>query len=175
MKIYGKITDILSRILLFLAGLFIFAMLVIMMVEVVRRYLFGLTWMWSDEIVRTLLIYTAFFGGAAAYHRGSMVNFDLLYSKLTPRRKSVVSLFIHVVSHVFLVFIFILSIRKVMNPSMYSQVSVNTGLAIWTTYLSVPIGMGAMILFGFNKYPKLISDIRQAFSGKTGGEEAAAE
>lgn len=175
MKYYHKISNILSNILLYLASLFIFAMLVIMLTEVVRRYIFGLTWMWSDEIIRTLLIYTAFFGGAAAYHKGSLANFDLLYTKLGAKPQSIATLIIHVISHAFLVFIFILSVRKVMNPSMYSQISVNTGLAIWTTYMSVPIGMGAMILFGFDKYPRIFRKIKEAYAHSKEGEEVVSE
>ena len=57
MKVYNKFCDICSKILSALAVVTIAAMLVIMLIEVVRRYLFGVTFIWSDEMIRILLLH----------------------------------------------------------------------------------------------------------------------
>ena len=64
MKVYHKISNFLYQVLRWITVVTVVAMLVLMLVEVVRRYLFDKTFLWSDEIIRYLLLYCTFLGGA---------------------------------------------------------------------------------------------------------------
>ena len=82
MKNYHKFANGSYRLLRILACVTVIAMLVLMLIEVVRRYCFGRTFIWSDEVIRYLLIYCTFLGGAAAYYQKALVSFDLVTSRL---------------------------------------------------------------------------------------------
>ena len=56
MKVYHKISNFLYQVLRWITVVTVVAMLVLMLVEVVRRYLFDKTFLWSDEIIRYLLL-----------------------------------------------------------------------------------------------------------------------
>ena len=72
MKVYHKFANGCYRLLRVLACVTVIAMLVLMLIEVVRRYFFGRTFIWSDEVIRYLLIYCTFLGGAAAYYKKAL-------------------------------------------------------------------------------------------------------
>jgi tripartite ATP-independent transporter DctM subunit len=98
-----------------------------------------------------------------------LVCFDLLTTKLPPKRKVLLEIFNNSACLVFSIFILILSIRKIMMPSMHNQISVNTGLAIFIPYLSIPIGMAFIVLFSINNYGELINRLKTAFKRQIGG------
>ena len=154
MKYYHKFCNILQKILGIAVAVFISAMLILMLVEVFRRYLLGITWIWSDEIIRICLIYTAFLGGAVALGVDNMIKFDLVYDAIKGRKKDILDFAILIVSTIFLAIVFCLSIMKLMSPAMLSQVSPNTGMPILITYICVPVSIGSCILFCIDRFPE---------------------
>lgn len=156
MKYYHNFCNILQKILGIAVAIFISAMLILMLIEVVRRYILGVTWIWSDEVIRICLIYTAFLGGAAALGADNMIKFDLVYDAIKGRKKDILDFAILMVSTIFLVIVFYLSIMKLMSPAMLSQVSTNTGMPILITYMCVPVSIGSCILFCIDRLPKTI-------------------
>ena len=58
-KRYHSFARICYKTLRWLAVITVLIMLVIMTIEVVRRYFLGRTFIWSDEVIRILLVYCA--------------------------------------------------------------------------------------------------------------------
>ena len=104
MQLYHKFAKVLAKILSGLAIGVMTAMLFIMTMEVIRRYIFNVTFPWSDEIIRMLLVFSAYFGGAVAYYNKGLVCFDLITSKLPQKVQDILILFNNVVANVFLFF-----------------------------------------------------------------------
>ena len=51
--------------------------------EVIRRYLFGKSFVWSEELMRYLFVYVGFIGGAAAFRDKGLACFDLVTKKIS--------------------------------------------------------------------------------------------
>lgn len=86
MGLLKKLNSILEKIGLGFIIVGYGTMTVVTLIEVLRRYFFGMSFDWSEELVRFLLIATTFIGGAVAYKKGSLVLFDVLLNRL-PREK----------------------------------------------------------------------------------------
>ncbi|MCR4440637.1 MAG: TRAP transporter small permease [Peptococcaceae bacterium] len=167
MKVFKKIMNGSYFLLTCIISIMIVVMLIIMSLEVVRRYLFGLTWSWSEEVVRYLLIYVTFLGGAAAFRSGSMVSFDLVLSRFPQRVQDILSVIVNTVCLVFIGFILVLGFKKVITPNMISQVSPSSGIAMWIPYASIPIGMFFLLLYIIENYSVLFQRFRQNRSVKS--------
>lgn len=75
----------LSRAALYIAAALLAAMAVATMWQVLARFVFHVPQAWSEVLVRTLMIWTAFLALATAYHKGVMVAVDILH-RLVPAR-----------------------------------------------------------------------------------------
>ena len=64
---YEKLMDVIYSLIRICIAAALVVMVAVTFVEVIRRYVFGLSFIWSEELVRFLLVATSFLGGAAAY------------------------------------------------------------------------------------------------------------
>lgn len=72
------------RIIRFLAGGSMLALLVIMTVQVIARYVFNASLIWAEELCRHILIWQTFLLVGMAYQRGDLVAVDLITNRLRP-------------------------------------------------------------------------------------------
>lgn len=163
MKIYHKFSNFCYHLLRVLACITVVAMLVLMLIEVVRRYCFGRTFIWSDEVIRYLLIYCTFLGGAAAYYRKALVSFDLITSRLPRKVQEILLLVNNVICLLFFVFLIYYSFQKVTSPSVVNSVSSASGLSLAVPYCAIPAGLIFMFIFTIDFFPELIDNVRDAF------------
>ena len=77
------------------------AMALIVVVQVVARYLLNHSLFWSEELARYLLVWLTFLGASVAYHRGVHPGVDFLYARFSPSWQCRVRAGIHLVSLVF--------------------------------------------------------------------------
>ena len=84
-----------------LIRLFLAVALVLMVsvttVEVVRRYIFGMSFVWAEELVKFLLVGLTFIGGAGAFRAGAMAYLDLITSRLNEKWNKIIKLVNNVV------------------------------------------------------------------------------
>jgi TRAP-type C4-dicarboxylate transport system permease small subunit len=106
---FGKILDVLDKILTFFEewSLFITVMvaLVALFFNVVLRYGFNYTLAWSEELVREVIIYTTFIGCSAAVKNRSMIKIDASV-QLLPKFKVPLNFFSNMVTLVFSLIVF---------------------------------------------------------------------
>ena len=160
---YHKFANGCYRLLRILACVTVIAMLVLMLIEVVRRYCFGRTFIWSDEVIRYLLIYCTFLGGAAAYYQKALVSFDLVTSRLPIKVQEILKLINNIICLIFFVFLIYFSIQKVISPSVVNNVSNASGLSLAVPYCAIPIGLIFMFIFTIDFFPDLIRGVKEAF------------
>lgn len=161
MNAYRKFSQLCTKVLSVIAIATVVAMLIIMLIEVVRRYFFGVTFPWSDEIIRILLLYCAYFGGAVAYSKHALVCFDLLTNSLPRFVQSVLQLVNNVIINVFFVFLIWQTIRKINSPSVTQNVSTATGLSGAVPYVGILVGLVFLTIFTIGFYPELIANLRK--------------
>jgi len=174
MRYYHKFTALCFQVLRILATLTVVVMLVLMLIEVVRRYIFSQTFIWSDEIIRYLLIYCTFFGGACAYYKKSLVSFDLITGRLSIKMQAVLKLVNNTICLAFFAFLIYYAIKKVTGDAVVKSISSASGLSLAVPYWAIPVGLIMMFIFTIDFYPELIRGVRDAFGGKApdGGKGA---
>lgn len=74
----------------FISSIFILAMAVIMVMNVILRYFFHFSFNWGDEIIRYLCIYMSFLGMAASWKYGTQRS---LWKRCFPKRAASISAF----------------------------------------------------------------------------------
>lgn len=71
--------------LLALAGLLLFAMTMIVMLQVVSRYGFNSSLIWTESVSKTMMVWSAFLVAPWAYRLGANVSIDMLAEQLPLR------------------------------------------------------------------------------------------
>ena len=162
-NIYHKFARICYRVLRILATITVIAMLVLMLIEVVRRYFFSKTFIWSDEVIRYLLIYCTFLGGACAYYNKALVSFDLVTMRLPHKVQEILKLVNNCICLVFFIFLIRYALKKVTGAAVVNSISTASGLSMAVPYWAIPIGLIFMLIFTIDFFPELISNVRKAF------------
>ncbi len=158
-KLYHRFTELWFKLLSFIAVLTVVAMLTIMTIEVVRRYIFGMTFIWSDEVIRILLIFCAFFGGSAAYYKHNLVSFDLVTNKFSDKVQKILLLVTNIVLSIFFIFLTYYTFQKMTAPSVVSSISTATGFTAAVPYYGIFLGLISLMIFTIDFYPVLISNV----------------
>jgi TRAP-type C4-dicarboxylate transport system permease small subunit len=129
-----------------------------------------MSWSWSDEIIRYLLIYCTYFGGAAAYYKHSMVSFDLVTSKLSRKTQDILALITNVILMIFFIFLLYYTYFKMTSPSVVKSISTASGVTAAVPYYGIFAGLVFLLIFTIDFYPELI---RNVFSKRDGEKEDA--
>lgn len=163
-KVVQKIDHALGIAAVSLTVILTVIMLVLALTEVVRRYLFDLSFPWSEELLRYLLVWMVFMGAAAAYQRNNMINVDLLLSKMPPKAKSIFNLIVHIVSFAFLVAVTVLAFQRVTSPTIVKRISTTLKVSMAYAYAAPVAGLTLMAFSSLAKIPLQIETIKKLFS-----------
>jgi len=152
LKYYSRLMDAIVKAIRVLLAACLCVMTAVTVLEVVRRYIFGLSYSWAEELVRFLLIWVTFVGGAAAFRLGNLVILDSLLIFLSERKRNVLKLFTNTVILGFLIFLLNNSCRYAFSPVIAKQFSPGLGLPMTVPYFAIPLGFALMILFALEVY-----------------------
>ena len=139
-------------------------MTVVTFVEVVRRYFFGASYAWAEELVRFLLVWVTFLGGSAAFYTGNLICFDMVTSKVSPRMQVILGLIGGVLVFFILGVFFKYGWNYAMSRPIQFQRSPGLGLPMVYVYISIPIGLGLMLFYNVCAMLRLV----RAACGKGG-------
>lgn len=155
MKKFNVIFDNLIDSLAFIAGFFIFAMMLIECYEIVSRYFFQRPTVWSVEFCEYMLFLLAFLGTTWVLKKKAHINVTILLERLKPRTQIYCNLFSSFMGILISLIIFWFSLKTSLENYVVGVKIVKTyALPKWI-FLSF-ISLGYLLL--------LIEFIRQ-FSG----------
>ena len=151
MEVYRKIVSTLHDILLYAVSAGLVIMIVLTALEVVRRYYFGLSFSWSEELVRYLMIMVTFFGGAVAL--------DLITGKFSKKGKAIAGLCTEVLTIIIVLLLLIYTVKAITQPAVYMQKSIGLKISMAVPWLSMPIGLGAMLVFAPEHFISIVEEL----------------
>jgi TRAP-type C4-dicarboxylate transport system permease small subunit len=125
--------------------------------EVVLRKGFGTSLIITEELARYMLVWLVFLAGALGIRDKSHIRINAMVKHLSPRNQIVLALCAHGMSLIFLVLLFIESIRIL--PRQFSQMCITFDVSIFYFYLAIPIGCVLMALF-------MVPKIRDVLAGR---------
>lgn len=167
MRTVSKILDILCDIFKWITVAFLGIMLIVSLVEIVRRYIMGHSFPWADELIRYSIVVVASMGGSIAYRKtGGLVAFDLVQTHVHGKVRLVLELVINTIVFGFTAYMLRNSIVNLASPSIQRQTSIGLQISMFWPYLPVTLGMGMLVLLSLEKYYTVIRDYRAGEYGK---------
>ena len=142
----------------FVAAWLIAPIFVLLMADVIMRYVVGSAAIWTAEFAQLIFgVYAVIAGGYLLVERAH-VNVDIIYGKFSSRRKAIADL---ATSFLFFLFLGVL-IWQGTDMAWESAAKLETSSSIWNPHiwpvkLAIPIGAALIVLQGLSK---LIKDIQ---------------
>lgn len=135
------------------------AMTIVILMQVVFRYVFNNALSWSEEVARYMMVWMTFLVAPIAYRKGLNVGLDLLGSVLPARAMAVLGIVIHV-----LVILLILALFRETIGMLDRGLRITAQtfqVPMFYIYLAVPLGYAAMILAGLELVLRAVRDLGQ--------------
>ena len=129
------------------AGILLGMMLIVAMSQVVFRYLLGSSITWSEEVSKSMMVWSVFLVAPWAYRYGANVSIDFLRRGFSPRFRAIVETLIHIVVLWLLGRLFWESLFFVDRGWTITAASLPVHMA-WI-YMITPVSFAALLLVGF--------------------------
>lgn len=145
-----------ERIIRLLAGLSTGTIVVVMVVQVIARYVFNSSLIWAEELCRYVLIWQTFLFIGYGYHQGELVVLDLFSAKTSPRLYLAIRLLTAIPITIFLYFIINAGISHALRYSAQiipafdfiwmSLTGDELKVPIFWIYVAVPVGCAILLV-----------------------------
>lgn len=144
-----------------ISSLFISITVVLVILNVILRYVFNTGLYWSEEVATTCFVWSVFIGAAACYKRGMHIGIDMLIRLTPPLMQRIINLIVHVMLiglNGYIVYLSYVFIRL-------SYIKPTAVLGISSAYVSsaLLVGFGLMTLYSVKFF---IKDLK-LFFGKS--------
>lgn len=167
MKFIQKMINGLCLAAKMLCAVLFAVMLVVSLVEIIRRYVLGLSFPWADELIRYCIVGVASLGGASAYRTaGGLVSFDLVQTHTYDKVRFVLELLINTIVLGLAAFMLQNSVSTIMTPSIQRQISIGLGISMLWAYLPIVIGMGILLILAIEKYFLIAASYKRGDYGR---------
>jgi len=145
-------------------------MLVTLVYEVIVRYLFGSPTIWSLEINEYLLCVYSMLGGGYALLKRSHVNVEIVYSKLSLRKKSIINCINSLFFFSFCGALLCVSMKMAHDSWISREVSSSLLAApLFPVKLMIPVGTFLLLFQG------VLNFVRDLMTAVTGADFGRAE
>lgn len=134
----GKLWDRIQEFIGYLSGILLMAVVTLIFIQVIARYIFSYSIPWSEELSRFLFVYLIFVTLTVIIQKKMLIRIDLLDTFLKGKAKKFAQILVNILS------IFILSVM-VFSGYQFVQVGVistspGLGISLAVVYIIMPIG-----------------------------------
>lgn len=142
-----KFHEITEKVMTALAAVLLAAMVTVVMIQVIARYIFVIATPWTEEGARILMIWICFIGSAAVMIRGDHLMVDVLYHRFNNTTRRYLRIVFDLVTLVFACILFRYAIALLSNPMIWNGSTTVIHLPLFWYYGGLPISMGVVVLF----------------------------
>jgi TRAP-type C4-dicarboxylate transport system permease small subunit len=135
----------LTVVLEFLALVCMAVMTILIVAQVVLRYLFNEPLTWSEELARIVFIYMTFIGIGAAYGRRRHMSVDAIVILLPMKIQKAIRAVVVGIASVFLLVVMFVTVRSMVE---LFRIEINTpalDIPMGLVYMIIPLGFSALI------------------------------
>lgn len=129
----------------FLGATILFTSL-LLLANVILRYIFNYSIYWAEELVRYLMVWVIFLGSSQVAKHEGHITVDILYRAVGPKVKVFLDYLVNVVAILFCLVLAYYSYHQTMRVYSSQQISPALELPMWLTYLSIPLGSFLMAI-----------------------------
>ena len=132
-----RLTEEIENIIMSL-GLLSISLIVFM--NVIARYFFDISFAWSEELSRYIIVWVTFLGVSSCARHNGHVNVDLIPSLLKDKLKYIQQIIVNLICIVLSLYMTIISINFTKMQFYGGNTSISIAIPIWLIYLSTCIG-----------------------------------
>ena len=158
LKTYSKFLNAIEKVEKVVLAASMAAMVILMLYQVILRYVFSASNSWSEELVRYLFILDVMLAASIAVRRNSHLQIDVLINCFSPKLKRIFTIAATLAGIVFLALLFWYSLDLCMTAT--SNVSPGLGIPMSIPYACVPLGAVLMILTSIEVILKTVEELR---------------
>lgn len=122
--------------------------------SVLFRYVFGLTYVWSEELIIYLFIITTYFGAILCVHENEHIDMVILKENLPAKARWIMKVIVEVINVIVQIFLAYISVDWIQKTGM----SISIGIKVPYVYIysMFPICFGSMAIYEIRKIARLI-------------------
>lgn len=132
----------------YLIAILLIALTLIMLLQIVMRYVFNNSLSWPEELSRYCFVYITFFTWGYCVRNDSMLRLDILKELLPSKIWTVLQAIVRIVSLIFFLCMFVNSLDLLASMQKTSRVSAALGIPYTFIYLSTVLGFGLAVIRG---------------------------
>jgi TRAP-type transport system small permease protein len=136
--------NLLNKLVGIVVGLMLGVMSILIVLQVICRFVLENPLTWSEEAARYLMVYTVFLGAPLALRNHRMIAIEVLLETMKPKVRKFMRILVMLISIVF--FILLLVKGMDMLEIVKRQHSPSLGLEMDYAYMAIPIGAALMII-----------------------------
>lgn len=137
--------ELLTTALEYLSMALVTLMALLVIAQVVLRYVFNDPLTWSEELARFSFIFLAFIGIGAAYGRRRHMAIDAIVILLPPGIKRIVEVSVAAIATAFLIAVIVIAFRSIAELYKMEVTTPAMELPMAYIYLVIPLGLSALI------------------------------
>lgn len=141
----NRFAEGLTTVLEYLSMVCVATMAVLVIAQVVLRYVFNDPLTWSEEMARIVFIYLSFLGIGAAYGRRRHMSIDALIILLPARMRKAVQFSVVGIASAFLLAVIMLTARSMVELHRMEITTPALDFPMAFVYLVIPLGLSALI------------------------------
>lgn len=124
--------------------------------QVISRYFFEYTPVWSEELSRYLVVWSIFIGVSVGVRDNKHIGVDALIRIMPPKLKLVFEVLLNVIGIVVTVLLVYHSITFIKHTMQFEQLSPAMRIPMYIPYLAMPVGLSLCVI-------RFIQDIVRLF------------
>ena len=144
----------------------------IMIINTLMRYILNNSWTWADEISRYMVAWIAFVGSASCIRFGAHPIVDIIPQYLKGKVRLIYDTVMGTACALFAVFLVQMGWAGFRSSVRLGNVSVLTGLPIWTIFLGVALGLTLLCYNYFRSTIISIINLKKPVSPEPDNKEA---
>lgn len=146
-KFFSASNRLLSRAENLSIGIALLGATFMITINVVNRFVFHKAFSWSDEMVRYLIIYVTFIGGAGCVRKQEHIAIDLLSSFIKNEKAlRALSIIVGAICLLFSAAITVYGVQLVEKVIRFPQLTAGLRIPQYVPYIMIPVGFALMTL-----------------------------
>ena len=121
-------------------------MSLVLILQVIMRYVFRSPFVWSEELARYLLIWLSMMGTSLAVRESRHISVDFLPVVFGPRSYALFATIAHIGNLIFCILMIWYAVPVIIRLAAIGQLSPSLGIPMWMIYAAVPVGLTFMML-----------------------------
>lgn len=166
---YSRFLDGIERVLYWILAFLIGAMTLVMIYQVVLRYVFNNANIWAEELIKFMFIWSVMLGGCIAVRKNSHLRIEVFIDMLSPAKKAWIQIVTYSLVMAFLAVLLVLGLVLVSNTTVNRSAGLGVPMAI--PYFSVPLGAFLMMLACVEFMLKNVEGARQRGASLSSGKD----